>query len=198
MTKQAPDTRADGLDQVINTIFLGGSRRVSRLPELCRNRLDTIIAGGHRIVVGDASGVDKAVQKHILGRGYEAVTVFCTGPSARNNVGGWSIEHVVPPKAARGFAFYAAKDREMARAADFGLMIWDGESPGTLLNVLRLVRAGKIAVLHNARTDTVTNFKGSADWDAFIKDCDPEIVREVGARATPEEWSGVPQERDEA
>ena len=35
----------------------------------------------------------------------------------------------------------------MAQQAEFGLMIWDGKSPGTVLNILRLVRGSKKAVL---------------------------------------------------
>ena len=52
-----------------------------------------------------------------------------------------------PPRSKKDFQFYAAKDREMARDAEFDLMIWDGKSPGTVLNVLRVVGASKKAIL---------------------------------------------------
>ena len=118
-----------------NTVFIGGSRHVSRLSSQVKDRLANVVKSGHRVIVGDANGVDKAVQKHLCEVGYESVTVFCSGDRPRNNLGHWSTHNVVPPKGAKGFQYYAAKDREMAREADFGLMIWDSKSVGTILNI---------------------------------------------------------------
>lgn len=127
----------------MNTVFIGGSRHISRLPAQAKERLNNIIENGHYVVVGDANGADKAVQKHFSDAAYEKVTVFCSGDKPRNNLGEWRTQNITPPKHVKGFQFYAAKDREMAREADFGFMIWDGKSPGTVLNVLRLIKAGK-------------------------------------------------------
>lgn len=97
-------------------------------------------------------------------------------------------QHVDTPKSVKGFHFYAAKDREMAREADFGLMIWDGKSPGALLNVMRLVTAGKIAVLFNVPDKDVLNIKSLEMWKAFFSRCDRALQSDVQERATPEEW----------
>jgi probable addiction module antidote protein len=172
----------------LNTIFIGGSRHVSRLPPEVKNRLDNVVASGHRVIIGDASGVDKAVQKHFLEKHYANVTVFCSGDIPRNNLGNWHAHHVAVPENAKGFHFYAAKDREMAREADFGLMIWDGKSPGTVLNVLRLAITGKIAVLVNVPEKDVVNIKTLDHWKAFISRCSREVQLDVKERATPEEW----------
>lgn len=172
----------------MNTVFVGGSRHVSRLPSQVKERLNNIIESGHRVVVGDANGADKAVQKHFVDADYGAVTVFCSGPSPRNNLGHWKIHSVVPPKSAKGFQFYAAKDREMAREADFGLMIWDGKSPGTVLNVLRLLQAGKKAVLMNLPDNKGTTFKSSTEWRDFLVACSPELRADLRDRALPNEW----------
>ena len=178
----------------MNTIFIGGSRHVSRLPAEIKKRLDNVIASGHRVVVGDASGADKAVQKHFLDSHYEKVTVFCSGAKPRNNLGTWHIHRVDPPKSAKGFQFYAAKDREMAREADFGLMIWDGKSPGTVLNVLRMVQAGKISVLFNVSEKAAVNIKDIEQWRAFLARCSPELRSDITERATPEERACVEDE----
>ena len=175
----------------MNTIFIGGSRHVSRLPSEVKKRLDNVVASGHRVIVGDANGADKAVQKHFHDIHYDKVTVFCSGASPRNNIGTWLTRHVDAPKHAKGFQFYAAKDREMARDADFGLMIWDGKSPGTVLNVLRLAVAGKIAVLFNVPTKDVINIKSVDAWRNFIAHCSDELRRDVKDRATPDEWQLV-------
>jgi probable addiction module antidote protein len=172
-------------------IFIGGSRHVSRLPTEVRKRLDNVVASGYQIVVGDANGADKAVQKHLLDSHYDKVTVFCSGDTARNNLGNWHVRRVDPPKGTKGFQFYAAKDRQMAREADFGLMIWDGKSPGTLLNVLRLVQVGKISVLFNVPEKSAVNIKSTKHWRAFLSSCDATLLSDIKERATPEEWASV-------
>lgn len=170
-------------------VFVGGSRHVPRLPDNARERLNTIIGNGFDVVVGDAAGADKAVQKHLCDAAYGKVTVFCSAGRCRNNLGGWPVRAVPAPASAKGFRFYAAKDREMAREADFGLMIWDGASPGTVLNVLRLLGAGKKAVLLTVPDSRTTTFKTAADWTAFLARCDDGLRRGLRDRATPDEWA---------
>jgi len=177
----------------MNTVFIGGSRHVSRLNAQVKERLKNVIASGHRVVVGDANGADKAVQRFLRDANYRNVIVFCSGERPRNNLGPWDVQSVTPAEQRRGFQFYAAKDREMAREADFGLMIWDGKSPGTALNILRLVNAGKKAVLLNVAEGQATNFKAPQDWKVFVSDCSSELVNELRERATPDEWPSTEQ-----
>lgn len=172
----------------MNTVFVGGSRHVSRLTAQVKERLESIIENGHRVVVGDANGADKAIQKFLLEAAYDKVTVFCSGDQPRNNLGKWYTQCVIPPKTAQGFQFHAAKDREMAREADSGLMIWDSRSAGTILNVLRLVRAGKMAVLVNVPDNSAINIKSEADWQNFLLGCNSELRAKLRQRATADEW----------
>jgi hypothetical protein len=72
--------------------------------------------------------------------------------------------------------------------ADYGLMIWDGKSAGTILNILRLLRAGRKAVLVNSPARTATNFKTLTDWANFFSRCPPGFRDDVRKRATPAEW----------
>lgn len=172
----------------MNTVFIGGSRHVSRLSSQVKERLNNVIKNQHQVIVGDANGADKAVQKHLLDSAYEKVTVFCSGDHPRNNLGRWNTNPVTPPRNVKGFQFYAAKDREMARHADFGLMIWDSKSPGTVLNVLRLIWAGKFAVLINVPHKTTLNIKSTEHWDEFLSQCSPELRADLRERATADEW----------
>ncbi|MGB8478832.1 MAG: addiction module antidote protein [Acidobacteriaceae bacterium] len=174
----------------MNTIFIGGSRHISRLPAEIKDRLNKVIDNRHCVLVGDANGADKAIQKHFADASYDKVSVFCTGEHVRNNLGHWPTHNVEPPHGAKGFQFYAAKDREMATKADFGLMIWDGKSPGTLLNVLRLAKAGKISVLYNAPEKRAINIAPSS-WESFLSHCSDDLRSDLKARATPEEWEPV-------
>jgi probable addiction module antidote protein len=173
----------------MSTVFIGGSRQISRLAPIARERLDNIITSGHDVIVGDANGGDKAVQRYLLEAGYQAVTVYCSGPKSRNNLGAWPECQIKAPKSAKGFEFYAIKDREMALRADFGLMLWDGKSAGTLLNILRLVRAQKKAVLLDTSKRAAINFKGTEDWDAFIARQSSELIAQLKERATNTEWA---------
>ena len=45
----------------------------------------------------------------------------------------------------------------MSEEASFGLMIWDGESAGTLMNVLRLIKRNKNVVVFEARNGGSSN-----------------------------------------
>ncbi len=176
----------------MTSILIGGSRRITRLPAEVTTRLENVIARRHHVLVGDANGGDKAIQTYLRDASYEDVTVFASG-TPRNNLRPWPSRVITPPNRAKGFAFHAAKDREMARAADFGLMIWDGKSPGTVLNILRLVRAGKIAVLFSVPDRRAINFKGTADWEDFLSHRDTELIKDLRERATPDEWQSGQQ-----
>lgn len=173
----------------MNTIFIGGSRHVSKLPPEVRNRLDNIVSLGHQVIVGDANGADRAVQEHLQESHYDRVTVFCSGDTPRNNLGPWKTRCVQAPKEAKGVHFHMVKDREMAKEADFGLMIWDGKSPGTLLNVLRLIHAGKIVVLFNVYEKVPQNLRSLNQWRGFLSECSPKLLADLKTRATPTEWT---------
>ncbi|MGH8467853.1 MAG: hypothetical protein ACREX3_01675 [Gammaproteobacteria bacterium] len=43
-------------------VFFGGSRRLGRLNPQVKSRAENMIAEGLQILVGDANGVDKAIQ----------------------------------------------------------------------------------------------------------------------------------------
>ena len=174
----------------MNKVFVGGSRQVSRLPPVVTERLNNITNSGAHIIVGDANGADKAVQKFLIDHSYKQVTVFCSGDNCRNNLGDWHTKNINAPKNSKGFQFYAAKDREMAQEADFGLMIWDGKSIGTVLNIFRLLSAGKKAVLINVPTKTTMTFKTWSDWKEFSSRFTSSFLVDLGKRVTSDESKG--------
>lgn len=132
-------------------IFIGGSRRLSRLSQDVKHRIDNIIDKGFTIIVGDANGVDKSVQQYINSRSYKNVIVFCMENACRNNLGGWPTKRIsAAGPGRRDFSYYSTKDRAMAEESDYGLMLWDGRSRGTLTNIVHLVREGKAVVVYFA------------------------------------------------
>jgi hypothetical protein len=154
----------------MTTVFIGGSRAVSRLNPIIRGRLDDLISRGCMILVGDANGADKAVQQYLAGRGYQNVIVFCM-ESCRNNVGGWPTRKVEPQTDRRDFAYYATKDIVMSQEAKCGVMLWDGKSRGTLHNILNLIRSGKKTLVYFAPARDFHVLANDQDLQALLARC---------------------------
>ena len=150
----------------MSTVFIGGSRRIARLNDAIRARVQNIVNEGMTIVIGDANGADKAIQKILDEAGYRNVVVYFSGGVCRNNIGNWETHQVSPGNGKRGFWFYAAKDIAMSRVADYGFMIWDGESVGTVHNVLNMLGGGKLVVVYFAPEKAVRNFERQLDLAA--------------------------------
>lgn len=151
-------------------VFIGGSRRIPRLNAQIRAKLTEIVERKLHILIGDANGADRAVQAQLAEWGYPNVTIYFVGAKPRNNEGTWPVLIVPAPERAKGFAFYEAKDRQMARDADCGLMIWDGESRGTLSNVTNLVRGAKPVAVYVSKQRRFVNVRSIADLRALRGD----------------------------
>jgi hypothetical protein len=81
-----------------------------------------------KIVVGDAPGIDTAVQKYLAERCYQNVTVYAAR-KVRSNVGSWSVVMIE--------GNYVDRDIAMSKVAGWLLAFWDGKSPGTGNNISR-------------------------------------------------------------
>jgi len=168
-------------------IFLGGSRDILELPIPAIERIGAIVSAEHGVLIGDAPGADAEIQSLLAGYNYEHVGVFHAEAEPRNNLGDWAAYHISPPDGAEGFAIHAEKDREMARRADFGMMIWDGASRGTCLNVLRLVVIGNPCVVYDTMRGIVATVHNTVDWRAMLHHAGPELRRDVEARMSADE-----------
>jgi adenine-specific DNA-methyltransferase len=132
----------------INKIFISGSRRISRLNKDILDFVMDIINKEAHIIVGDANGVDKAVQRVLADINYKNVTVYFSGSSPRNNLGGWRERSVKTSARKNSFEFYSAKDKKMALECDMGLAVWDGKSRGTVENILNILKMNKEVTLY--------------------------------------------------
>ena len=124
----------------MTTVFVAGSINIKHLHPLFKERLSNIVSSNLDVVVGDADGADKSVQQSLFEKGAAAVTVYCSGPEARNNVGNWPKQSIFPTASPGSRAYFTAKDLEMAKVANYGLMVWDAKSTGTLSNVIELLK----------------------------------------------------------
>jgi len=160
-------------------VFIGGSRKISRLNEQLKQRLDRIVLKELRVLLGDANGADKAVQAYFAERSYRNVQIFCSAGNCRNNLGPWEVKSVVPPHSRRDFEFFTAKDAVMAQEADVGLMLWDGQSSGTVVNAARLIAAGKPVVIYIGPQEKFHTVKSRADFESLLSPCSREIRERI-------------------
>lgn len=152
----------------MTSVFVGGSRRCSRLDAQVRERLDTICRKDMFVLVGDASGVDKAVQTFLAQRDYRNVIVYCSSDVCRNNVGGWQVRSIATDAKRESRAFYVAKDRAMASDASCGFMVWDGRSKGTLDNMRRLLQRGKLVLAYVTSDKVFCTLRAPLDIDELL------------------------------
>jgi hypothetical protein len=162
----------------MTTVFIGGSRAVSRLNSILRAKLDDLIGRGCTVFVGDANGADKAVQQHLAERGYRNVVVYCMD-RCRNNVGAWPTKNVRLPGARKDFAYYAAKDLAMTEDADCGVMLWDGKSKGTLNNIQNLLGKGKKTLVYFVPDRALLKVSSGNDLQELLERCNKAEIQEA-------------------
>lgn len=154
-------------------IFVAGARSVKELNEDVKKKLLSISEKCFDVLVGDCYGVDTAVQNYLISLNYRNVTVFASNGIARNNKGNWKVENVVVEEKTKGFDFYRQKDIAMTNAADYGFMIWDGKSKGTLNNIVGLVAQGKKVVVYLVGADKMISLSSFDDMNSLVLHCTP-------------------------
>jgi hypothetical protein len=147
-------------------VFISGSISISKLPGSAVKKIDAIIMKDFTILVGDAKGVDLQVQKYLFKKKYNNVIVYFAGTEIRNNVGKWRLKAICNDEGKKGRELYALKDIAMAQDADYGLMIWDGTSLGTLNNIKEMKNRKKRfyvildrLIFDEENIDTIINIK---------------------------------------
>jgi hypothetical protein len=160
----------------MSKVFLGGSRSLRRLDSAVRTRLRNLMTHGHAALVGDANGMDTAVQSFFAEEGYRNVIVYCMEGECRNNVGNWPVESVSSGGRKKDFAYFAMKDASMSLQAEYGFMIWDGESKGTLNNVLSLIEQGKAVLVYRAPSREFLQIKSIQELEQLLGTCPAQVV----------------------
>ena len=166
----------------MNTVFIGGSRDVSRFNEVVCTRLQAILDAGLWVFVGDANGADKAAQRWFGDRAYSNVTVFHSCDEPRNNLGRWETRRIVPKSKKKDFYFHAAKDLAMAEQADYGFMLWDGVSKGTLNNILNLLERRKKVVVFLSPAQVCITLRQIDDVIPLLAHCPQTALDEFDAK----------------
>lgn len=152
-------------------IFIAGARSVKNLDAAVKQRMMSIYQKGYDVLVGDCYGVDTSVQKFYSDLSYSNVVVFASNGKVRNNIGNWNIRNVPVSSNVRGFDFYKQKDIAMANEADYGFMIWDGKSRGTLNNIVNLVSQNKKVLIYLTTVSKMLVVKDFESLNTLIGNC---------------------------
>jgi hypothetical protein len=111
-------------------VWIAGSGTIDKLPDSAIESIDRIIGANCVVLIGDSGGVEEQVQNYLSRKKYGRVIVYYAGEEIRNNAGKWET---------RAISGAAAKDTAMANDADYGFVIWNGLSIGTL-NVIKAMK----------------------------------------------------------
>jgi hypothetical protein len=164
-------------------VVLAGSRKLAFIPEPVISMLKDQIQAGDTFFIGDAPGVDTTFQKFMVRNNYENVEVFSSAGYVRNNIGKWQEHQIETTLKSKSNALHAFKDREMCKLADFGIMIWDQESAGTLSNAIDLLEQGKACLIYNAVDQEFVRFETIESLNKWLVS-HPEVADEARSRLT--------------
>jgi hypothetical protein len=150
-------------------IVIGGSRTIKYLQQSVRELIDTLTENNIIILVGDANGADKAVQKYLYEKKYKNVIVYCMNSLCRNNIGHWPLKNIVSSNKIKNADYFGTKDLHMALEADFGIMLWDGESKGTFRNVINLLDDNKCIHVYYQPSKCTSLISSSKDFHNLLR-----------------------------
>lgn len=152
----------------MHKVFISGSMKIKNLDNNVLNRLNNIIDSNYQIIVGDANGVDSSIQEYLNKKRSKSVVVYCTGSKPRNNIGHWLIEKIYTDSSPGTRAYFTAKDIKMAEDCDYGFMVWDTRSTGTLSNAIELLKRNKIALVYINKAKEFLKIKEAKDLEKLI------------------------------
>ena len=67
----------------------------------------------------------------------------------------------------------------MADEADMGLMLWDGQSCGTIVNVARLLAADKPVVVYISPTKSFLTAQSRSDIEELLSLCTSDVRKRI-------------------
>lgn len=152
----------------MSKVFISGSMRIKKLDENVTSRINNIINSQYEVIVGDANGVDSSIQGYLKINNFELVKIYCTGNRARNNLGNWETENIYSNAKSGTRAFFTEKDLAMAKDCDYGFMVWDAKSTGTLSNTIELLKKEKYSLVYINKAKKFLTVKKVEDLEELV------------------------------
>ncbi len=98
----------------------------------------------------------------------------------------------------KGRDFYAVKDKKMASDADFGFVLWDGKSAGSIGNVIEMIKQDKSVLIYVSKSksfETVSSIETLLDQ---LRQTDPadreKLSRKLNLNKSLRDIDGARQE----
>lgn len=149
-------------DRARGNVFISGTSKLqdkssmyyrNGLPDPIKKEIDGYIAKKKKIIVGDAPGLDTAVQEYLAEKGYKKVVVYGTDYT-RANKGNWKEKISDGSQYEEGSKeWHAVKDKAMQDDAMSGLavILEKGGAGATRKNVEALVSQNKKVKIYELR-----------------------------------------------
>lgn len=158
-------------DYKTETVFVSGSLSVTELSEFAKAHVRSIATSRINVLIGDAYGADKLIQQELKNvYDYPFVTVYASNGKARNNIGNYKVKAIDVPTGIYGREFYTYKDVAMSNDCDFGFMLWDSKSNGTLNNIRRLIGMNKLSIVCLSYTRKSYKIETEQQLDKMLRD----------------------------
>lgn len=127
-------------------VFISGSINIDKIPEKLISSLERIKQNNLGVLIGDAEGIDSAVQNYFSNSKYYDVKVYTIYDKPRHRKSNnFSIKIIeVDDAISREREKQSKKDEAMTNDSDFSLVIWDGKSKGSYHNILRSIEQNKL------------------------------------------------------
>jgi len=165
-----------------HTVFISGSSKTQskdseyyrkRLPKDIKNIIDDHISKGHKIIVGDAPGIDRQVQNYLSKKSYSNVEIYGPGKKVRYQANkSWKSNPIDAPEFEQGSKeWLAKKDVAMTKAAHEGLaVVLDEGAKATRKNVKRLIEQNKDVKVYELSKRGKTYDRQIEDAKAYIEE----------------------------
>jgi hypothetical protein len=150
-------------------VFVSGSIKIKNLDGKVLERLKNIVESKYCVIVGDADGVDSSVQEFLKEQHADSVVVYCSGEKPRNNIGSWTTKSISAAGKPGTREYFTAKDKVMAEDCDYGFMVWDASSTGTLSNALELISRRKAALVYINKAKQFIKVKDARDIEGLLR-----------------------------
>lgn len=157
----------------MSKVFISGSIAIKEIPQNAKIALDKMIKNNCEILVGDASGVDSAVQRYFADKNYFNLMIYTIENRPRNQISPKFKVRIIDIETSENQVKFkdkkpkineiqvefedkkqksstkserarqSVKDVKMVEDCDFALSIWDGKSKGSYNNMLNLIAQKK-------------------------------------------------------
>mgnify|MGYP006914831736 CR=1 FL=1 len=126
-------------------VFISGSIAIKQLAPIVLNSLVNIQNSELQVLIGDAEGVDTAVQKYLKANGYYNVVVYSIFDEPRYIASDdFMFKKIIVDKDIKcNRLMQTQKDIAMTNDSAYSFVLWDGKSKGSHANILRSIEQNK-------------------------------------------------------